>query len=70
MAKVKIQDLEKEVERMNPKVMIPERLLPEIKKWEVGKTYKVQMELYQDYKMEDDGEMRAGFEIKKVSLLK
>lgn len=58
-------------EKMPPTLNVDESDLPEIKKWEVGKTYKLiveaeQVEVRKGQPLNDDKKMRAVFKVKKV----
>ena len=51
-----------------PRMVIPEKMLKEIKDWKVGEEYEVQMKVVMEMKeeMEEKG-MKAGFRIKEIS---
>lgn len=54
-----------------PRIHISSKLLPEIKKWKIGKTYKVEAEIEQTSLMKSDmmgdtKDFEAGFIIKSI----
>lgn len=67
--KVKAKDLQHVMEKMNPRFMVDSKMLPEIKKWKVGKEYKVEMTVKQERMEDGEDGMRAGFEIKEIKAL-
>jgi hypothetical protein len=52
-----------------PSISFSSKDLPEIKKWQIGKKYKVVLEIEEKSVRKDEKEFSASFDIKKVGLV-